>query len=327
MTGSAKRKILPFILFGVSALGYGIVCYGEEERYTGENHTLTLARGPEPPGSSSGLSFHIEPIEFLEQKRYRILTEHYDIISACRETGISAGTQLSHLFQAGHLLFAEHFEMPKRPDSPDTDSPDRHRVIIYRDKQEYAAELLPVEPSIRLTNGLYFAPKKTIYLYEAAPKNLYHEGTHQIFLEYFFKETAPTFRNNFWAVEGIALFMETLTIQEKYYQAGNVLADRLFAAKKYHFERNYRMPIRQLASMGAIEVQSSAERQQIYSQSAAIVHWLLFAEGGKHRNALFELIRQVYLGTSTPTSLSELTGLSFDELDKKYAEFLALIPD
>jgi len=141
-----------------------------------------------------------------------------------------------------------------------------------------------------------------------------------------FHEKQPTFRNNFWAVEGIALFMETLKIEDKYYQIGDILADRLYAAK-VQSERGYRMSIQRLTAMSAAEIQSSTEELlPIYRQSVALTHWLMLAEEGRYRPALFELLRQTYRNEATPETLSELTGLSYAELDARYAEFLNTIP-
>ena len=268
-------------------------------------------------------------VELPRQKAVKI-ENLYEIIAPCSESGKKAGERLEHLVAALQLLFGEYIKsalpMPKQM-----------RVVVYRDKEEYNRELLPVEPLIERTNGLYFAPKKTMYLYSPEGKVLFHEGTHQILMEHFFRDRweraevpsgqMPAFRNNFWVVEGIALFMETLQIEEEHYKIGDILADRLFAARIYQFERDYNMPIRKLTAMSAAEVQSSGARQQIYSQSAAIFHWLMFAEQGAYRKALFELLCQTYSGTATPDTLSNLTGFSYEELDVKYLEFLRTIPE
>jgi hypothetical protein len=121
--------------------------------------------------------------------------------------------------------------------------------------------------------------------------------------------------------------METLKVEEKHYKIGDILDNRLYAAKIYHSERNYNLPIRKLTAMSVREIQSSADIKKIYSQSATLVHWLMFANEGHYRKHLLELLRQTYLDSAKPETLSTLTGLSFEELDKKYVEFLERIPD
>ena len=267
--------------------------------------------------------FQTEETTLNGQKRFRILTDRYDITAYGVQEGNLAGERLEHLFNVWTLLAVEFLHEPKIEPVPI-----RHQVVLYRDDQEYSWHVRRMDPSIRQrTNGYYSAPGKTAYFYAPESKVLFHEGTHQIFLEHFFRENKSAFRNNFWAIEGIALFMETLKIEEECYRIGNLLDNRLYAAKVYQFERNYNLPIQKLTAMSAEEVQASTEIQKIYSQSAALVHWLMFAEEGRYRKHLFELLRQTYLDTAKPETLSKLTGLSYEELDKRYAEFLQTIPD
>jgi len=260
-----------------------------------------------------------------DNRKFRIVTNRYEITAPRLEDGILAGERLEHLFEVWRMLFAEFAADPRIETVGDQPA---FRVILYRDKQEYVRSLFWLDPSIAQTNGYYSAPRKTAYFFSPDSKVLLHEGTHQIFTEHFFRGKKPAFRNNYWVVEGIALFMETLKVSEKCYKIGNILDDRLYAAKVYQFERNYTMPIRKLAAMSAEEVLASSDDMiKIYSQSAALVHWLMFAEEGGYRKHLFETFRRTYLDTAKPETLSELTGLSFDELDKKYVEFLKTIPD
>ncbi|MCL2710740.1 MAG: hypothetical protein FWE95_07655 [Planctomycetaceae bacterium] len=245
----------------------------------------------------------------------------YEITTTRQADKQLVGEHLEHLSNAWDLLFADfvkdaRIEPQKR----------LHRVIFYRDKSHYVASLRSIEPDIDRTNGFYHAPEKTVHFFSTEAKILFHEGTHQILAERFFYEKQPTFRNNFWAVEGIALFMETLKIEDKHYQIGDILADRLYAAK-VQSERGYRMSIQRLTAMSAAEIQSSTEELlPIYRQSVALTHWLMFAEEGRYRPALFELLRQTYRNEATPETLSELTGFSYAELDARYAEFLNTIP-
>jgi hypothetical protein len=282
------------------------------------NDTLKL-----PKQNVQAAAFKTEEVNINRQKRFRILTDHYNISAVGTKAGNLAGERLEHLFGVWTLLAAEFIKEPEN-----VPVQHRHQVVLYRDEPEYKQQIRRIDPYIRQrTNGYYSSSRKTAYFYAPESKVLLHEGTHQIFLEYFFRENKPAFYNNFWVVEGIALFMETLKIEEECYRIGNLLDDRLYAAKVYQFERNYNLPIRKLTAMSADEIQASAEIRSIYCQSAALVHWLMFAEEGCHRKHLFELLRQTYLDTAKPETLSDLTGLSYEELDKKYVEFLQTIPD
>ena len=254
---------------------------------------------------------------------FMVEAPRYDITTTRQADRKLIEDQLQHLSNALDLLFAECLK-----DAKITPAQQRHRVFLYRDKVEYVASLKRVEPSIDQTNGLYHAPRKAAHFFSMEAKIMFHEGTHQILAERYFYEKKPVFRNNFWVVEGIALFMETLKIEDKYYKIGDILADRLYAAK-YQFDRGYNLPIQKLAAMSSMETQSrsSEDLNKIYRQAATLTHWLMFAEEGYYRGALFELLRRTYRNEATPEALSELTGLSFEELDKKYEAFLETIPD
>ena len=283
-----------FIMFSCILLSVFLLCNGAK----GDMLELPRQTGDIVPGS-----------------RYAITTSRF-------EDGKLIEEKLEHLSNAWDLLAAAFWK-----DTRIKPAQHRHRVILYRDQREYIASLRRIEPAIARTNGFYHAPRKTAYFFSTEAKILFHEGTHQILAERFFYETTPTFRNNFWVIEGIALFMETLKIEEKRYKIGDIRADRLYSAKVYRFEQNHLLPIRRLTAMSAAEIQSSRELQQIYSQSATLTHWLMFAEEGRYRGALFELLRLTYRNEAKPETLSELTGLSYEELDVKYAEFLKTIPD
>jgi len=246
----------------------------------------------------------------------------YDIITTRQEDGKLIGKRLEHLANVWDSLFAKFMK-----DAKVEPAQHRHRVVLHRDQREYIANLLRIEPNIARTNGFYHAPGKTVHLFSTEPRILFHEGTHQILAERFFYDTRPTFRNNFWVVEGIALLMETLRIEEEHYRIGDIFANRLYAAKVHRFERNHNLPIWQLTAMSAAQIQASRNLDGVYSQSAALTHWLMFAEEGRYRGALFELLRRTYHNEATPETLSELTGLSYEELDARYAEFLKTIPD
>jgi hypothetical protein len=280
-----------------------------------------------PKPQKAATAFKTEEIDIAGQKRFRIQTEHYDITAFRSEDGKLVGERLEHLFHVWELLAAEYLkeEAAKKPAQL------RHKVILYRDKDEYVESLRRIEPQIARTNGSYHAEKKTVHFYASETGSetrvLFHEGTHQILAEHNFREKVPTFPNNFWLSEGIALFMQTLKIEEKSYTIGDILDDRLYSARVHQFERNYNMPIRKLTAMTAVQMHASTELDGIYSHSATLTHWLMFAEKGKYRSALFDLLRQTYLDTAKPESLSQLIGLSYDELDAKYGDFLKTVPE
>ncbi|MDR0522619.1 MAG: hypothetical protein LBH00_12330 [Planctomycetaceae bacterium] len=282
-------------------------------------------------------------------RRYKVQTEHYEIICCNAGYGTDAGKQLEHLYSCWQTLFNQYLteKNPAKHTAEEKENKknndQRFRVVIFCDQQDYRKNMAARFPAASRTNGFYAPPQpdkpSAIYCFPqepsdknvspAARKVLFHEGTHQILTECFQKpkQKPADIPNNFWLVEGAALFMETLKIEDKQYRTGDLFDNRLYAAKIYHFERHFRLPIRQMTAMNRVQIQTSPDIVKIYDQSAALFYWLMFAENGRYRKPLFELIRHVHQGKSKPEALSTLTERSFSDLDKQYAEFLKTVPE
>ena len=89
----------------------------------------------------------------------------------------------------------------------------RFTCIYYRDKQEYVEALRKHQPRIAETLGVYFDTLHEAHFFagdEHSASTLYHEAVHQLF-----QESKPTAKHigataNFWVVEGVATYFETL---------------------------------------------------------------------------------------------------------------------
>ncbi|MEX2025746.1 MAG: hypothetical protein WEH44_00570, partial [Pirellulaceae bacterium] len=58
------------------------------------------------------------------------------------------------------------------------------KVVLFKNRQEYASQLAEAEPKIGLTTGIYRASDQTAYFYggdSSVIPTWYHEGTHQLF--------------------------------------------------------------------------------------------------------------------------------------------------
>jgi hypothetical protein len=259
------------------------------------------------------------------QNGWKVITEHYEVhTNHSSETGVQAAKRLEHLYHAWNGVFADI--LPKQNTSS------QHRVLVYRDKKDYAAHLRRFDPQIGKTNGYYYPPTATSYFFPVLPemnsfdaettrKALLHEGTHQLFYETLGKPRL-VIRNNFWIVEGIAMFMETLKVEKAQYILGDISDNRLYAAKVYQTERDFYVPISKLVAMDVIDFQTSPNILPYYAQSAALTHYLMFTD----RKAVLELLHQVYDGTANRDTLSKLTGQSYRALDGKYLEFIQTVP-
>ncbi|MDR3182181.1 MAG: hypothetical protein LBT89_04535 [Planctomycetaceae bacterium] len=206
----------------------------------------------------------------------------------------------------------------------------KHRIRIFRNKNEYVFFLRRYDSGIARSNGFYYPQAATAFFF--AEKNedfrrvLFHEVTHQLCSEIFGGKKVSA-GANFWIVEGAALFMETFNATKTQCSVGDITDNRLYAAKVYHFGQQYRLPAEKLVTLTASEVQQSKDIVKIYDRSAALVHLLMFAGNGKYRPALCRLLRDVYSGKAETDSLRHLTGLPYGKLDEMYETFLATVPD
>jgi hypothetical protein len=281
---------------------------------------------------------------------WQITTEHYDLLTNhSLEEGVRMSRRLEHLYRAWKFLFfnvllseeklAKLFtnQLPTAAKLP------RHQVYVFRNKQDYVNYLKEsergFESQLRESNGFYHPLLEKSFFFpvsagmdefdaDTVRKALYHEGTHQLFQETRSKSNIPGVRNNFWIVEGIAMFMETFRIEENRYVIGNMDDSRLFAAKAHRFDSEYLfyVPFEKLVSLGRTEFQTHPKLARLYSQSAGMTHFLMLGENGCYRNATLEFLRQVYAGAARPDTLGKLTEHSYQELDAEYTKFLKTVP-
>jgi hypothetical protein len=73
-------------------------------------------------------------------------------------------------------------------------------------------------------------------------------------------------------------------------------------------------------------VQHHAEIKKVYSQSAGMTTFLMHGGQGRFREPMVRYLQAVYAGKDDGETLAELTGESYDALDKGYAEFLKSLP-
>ena len=99
------------------------------------------------------------------------------------------------------------------PDAAAQPSRKTHQVVFFRDQSQYVAALQAAEPQIAKTLGYYSNSAKTAYFFAGDQQyagTLFHEATHQLFREVRSGAIDPGRKNNFWIVEAVACYMESL---------------------------------------------------------------------------------------------------------------------
>jgi hypothetical protein len=188
--------------------------------------------------------------------------------------------------------------------------------------------LKPKMPGIEISAGVY-APEppqmRAAYFYANTPaddRTLFHESTHQLF-----NESRPVCqdiggRANFWIVEGIATFMESLHEEDGYYVLGGSDDERFNAARVRLLRDKFYVPLVDFAGKSRQEFQHDPHLGTLYSQAAGLTRFLVFGEGGRYRDALVSYLQAVYTGRDTSDTLARLTEERFESLDGKYRKFI-----
>ena len=262
----------------------------------------------------------------VESEHYTVITNH------SLEAGVALSAKLERLYAAWQQVFATYrqsLDEISRQLSGGGRSIIRgnrqHRVVYFRDRSEYIAALRPAEPRIEMTIGIYFEEPRTAYFFagdDYEDGTLYHEATHQLFSETRRVARDAGLKHNFWIVEGVALYFESLALGQAYDTLGGSHHIRVIAARQRVLDDGFYVPLAELVSYGRERLQSHPDIAKIYSQAAGLTHFLMHYNDGQYREALVQYLLAVYTNRARPTTLAALTGTSFNELDQQYREFL-----
>lgn len=266
----------------------------------------------------------------VESGHFSITTDHSE------EAGRQLAEQLEELYSVWQQLFFRYWsnqpalERRFEGKSITSRSLNRHKVVLFRDRQEYLACLTPIEPLLKVTVGIYLEAKKTAYFYvgeESTEDIWFHEITHQLFSETGRDKSGVGLNANFWIVEGIALYMESLRRMSHYYTVGGIDANRLQYARYRALNERFYVPLDQLAVLGRRALQEHDNIRRLYSQSAGLASFLMDYRRGLHRAALDDYLATVYRGRDRAQTLASVTGVPLSTLDRQYREFLNVTDD
>lgn len=281
------------------------------------------------------------PASSARQVRWQVRTDHFLVTSNLSlESAAELAARLERLHQIWRQLFAgfgyserevrELFAGERQPRQRNRP----FRVFLHRDRDAYVAALARRQPRIAETLGIYFDADREAHFFAGKhqdPGTLYHEAVHQLF-----QETRPAARHvgnlaNFWVVEGIATYFETLTehddpVAGRYFTIGEWSAGRLPAARERLVADGFYVPLATLVTWGKDDLQRQTELAKIYSQSAGLSAFLMDAGAASYREPLVRYLAAVYAGRDDAKSLATLTGRSYAELDAEYREFIESLP-
>ncbi len=95
-------------------------------------------------------------------------------------------------------------------------------------------------------------------------RTLYHEATHQLFYESRPVAAEVGWKANFWIVEGIAMYMESLRQEDGFYVLGGFDDQRLNAARYRLLHDKFYVPLDEFSRYGRTKLQDgSADRHAL----------------------------------------------------------------
>ncbi len=229
-------------------------------------------------------------------------------------------------------------------------------VHYFATREEYQKRVEDKVPLNLETNGLYWEDDKTSYFFDNPEKSsfstLYHEATHQI-LDLTTRDArniaaktralklrqrpVPRWKlgenSNFWILEGIACYFESFDIESGNVSVGrpdyvrfDIARQRIVDPKFYFY-----LPARQLSALGQDEFQHHPQITQLYTQGAGFAHFLMHYEDGLYRDDLITLLSEIYRPDPGKVleepSLQEISGISFDTLDRQYHAHMQNLPE
>ena len=205
------------------------------------------------------------------------------------------------------------------------------QAVVFKTRQEYAAHVAGAHPKAATTLGLYDDKQRVAYFYggdKSVYPTWYHEATHQLFQEAIAgTQNEPGQERNFWALEGTALYMESLAQHAGYWTVGGCEADRLQFARYRVLSGDLALPLARLSALSRDEIQKSDEIGRIYTQAAGLAHFLIDGEGGMYREASIDLLTAIYRGEDAANTLAKATGQPPETLDEQYRKFLNVTDD
>lgn len=290
---------------------------------------------------------------------WRIETENFAVTTNhSLEEGVRLAAELERLHRAWRQAFVDYWmsdgdfermfaDEAKNP-PPKTDAQpvrkNRHRVVCYRDREEYVRALQTAQPRIGMSLGVYLDNGRAAHFFageDQHPATVLHEATHQLFKESKATVKQPGKDHGMWLVEAAACYMESLRRHRingvdddgagkdgtdndgpgGYDTLGERDAGRFPAAREKITEQFY-VPLAELAAMSSDDLQRRRDIAKVYSQAAGVMTFLMHADEGRYRVPTMVTLDALYTGRAVPGTLAAACDTPYARLDAAYVEFI-----
>ncbi len=181
-------------------------------------------------------------------------------------------------------------------------SRDEIEVVLLRDREDYLDFLGVAEKNIGVSVGYYRPQARKSFFYPApnSSATLFHELTHQLLAEatHIGAQVDVGSDRDFWLVEGIALYMESLANRGNYWTLGGVESPRLQTAR-YRAVRDGFWPAWSEFTAGSMDSwKQDPNIARLYTHAAGLTHVFLDGLDGQpgSREAWMRSLTSVYQG-------------------------------
>lgn len=204
----------------------------------------------------------------------------------------------------------------------------RLKIALFKNRDQYLRGLRDIQPNIGISTGFYHPDSRTVFCYwdeTVSAQVLRHEITHQLFSEAGVWDplVVEQMLGNFWVIEGIALYMESMQIDPAIrcdrVTLGGWDAPRLQPARYRRLHDEYWIPLEEFKKASSQTFQQGDAIRQHYSQAAGLTHFWM-DHSIDSRVSLVDFICGVY--RQEPVSKNLLYTDDTDQLRAQYDTFL-----
>jgi hypothetical protein len=213
----------------------------------------------------------------------------------------------------------------------------KHEVWYLRTREEFVRLLAKKQPGAETFNGVYLPSDRIAYFFanpagtEQNLETMFHEVTHQLLSESVSRPFEVATASDFWAVEGIACYMESYRRDDHgRLSVGDPSHIRLQGARERVALDQWFIPIDRFTALGMREFQFGVDfptLQKYYSQATGLTHFFLHYQDGLYRDRFIQYLGRLYSPDKrvrlNPERLDRLLETPFETLDRQYQEYIA----
>ncbi len=203
------------------------------------------------------------------------------------------------------------------------------QVYLLKDKADYVATLGAQEANIGISVGYYNPNDAASYFYvgDGIDATLYHELTHQLLAEATRLDVHDDMAKgkDFWIVEGIAIYLESLQYHQSYWTLGGWESPRVQVAR-YRAVRDGDWTPWNTFTAGTMQAwKENPNISKLYTQAAGVTHAILdgfgpIASVEDRRERFLKAIVSVYQGQPNTDDLLRILG--GDQAQMQYEQCL-----